>query len=728
MPSSTDISVKTAEPAHGGIAELNEEERFISMDEAYLAMLGEQEMNLLGQHWHLSVHADDHQRVEEAYRMARLTGRGFAEIRALRRDSLVVYQALTVTGIHDSSGAFAGYHCLRHDISRYKRDQEALVLAVEAAPNGLLMVDSEWRIQSANRAVETMFGYTSDERIGRPVEILVPARFVTRHLQQRENFKDGREITEKHGRDVVGLRKDGGETPIHSVLNRVKTDSRELIFYTLTDLSERVRYEEQLEHAKQAAEAANRAKSDFLARMSHEIRTPMNLIMGMNSLLLESPLTDNQKRHLQISDRNVRRLLRLINGILDLSKVEAGMFTLAAAPLDIIEVVNECAATMSPAMERKGLEFEAIIDPDIWPHWIGDSERLQQVLLNLIGNSVKFTAHGKVGLRVSGLGKLGLRFELTDTGCGIPPDKVHMIFDQFQQADGAMNRPFEGTGLGLSIARTLVEMMKGKIWVEETGPAGSKFVFTAYLPVAEPDEVLRARAASAPQESGQALQPGTRILIAEDNPENVILLRAYLENLTFSLHFAANGLEALRARQAGRYDLVLMDVQMPVMDGYAATREIRSWELASGTARIPIVALTAHAVSGASAASFASGCDGHLTKPVERADLVATIAKFTKGREKPAAAAPGSIAARRPAFLENRRNDLSKMKSALAGRDFSLIQHIGHDCKGIGAGYGFPEIGRIGANIERAAIALDEVEMEKVISEFERTLNAASPS
>jgi CheY-like chemotaxis protein len=222
-----------------------------------------------------------------------------------------------------------------------------------------------------------------------------------------------------------------------------------------------------------------------------------------------------------------------------------------------------------------------------------------------------------------------------------------------------------------------------------------------------------------------AVDPGTRVLIAEDNPENVILLRAYLENLPVCLHFASNGLEAASKRRSDHYDLVLMDVQMPVMDGYTATREIREWERASGKPRIPIVALTAHALSGASAESIASGCDAHITKPVERADLIAAISRFAKREPHRPPPVTAAIAARRPAFLENRRADLSKMKDALKTRDFAVIQHIAHDCKGIGAGYGFPEIGRIGANLECAARALDGPEMERFIGEFEQSIQCA---
>jgi PAS domain S-box-containing protein len=691
-------------------------------------MLGKQETNLLGEHWHASVHSGDHEAVEAAYSQARSTGRGYVEIRALRDDSTTVYQALTVTGGRNEQGVFTGYHCLRHDISSFKRDQEVLALAVESAPNGLLMLNSEGLIQSANRAVEVLFGYPREELAGRTVEMLLPERFRGRHLGHRADFNGNKSMKAMAGRDLVGLSKQGVEIPLQLYLNRIDTHTGELILCTIIDIAERVRYQQQLELAKQAAEAANRAKSDFLARMSHEIRTPMNLIMGMNTLLLESALDAKQAAHVQISHRNVKRLLRLINGILDLSKVEAGMLTLHAVPFDLSELLDECSASISSAIERKGLQFEIAIDPDVWLYWIGDPERLHQVLLNLIGNSVKFTARGRIDVRVCsehfGQGERGLRFEVTDTGCGVPADKTSLIFEAFQQAEGSMSRPYEGTGLGLSIARTLVELMSGKIWLEEHRETGSKFIFTAFFPVARKEEVCANVAAAASAGLAQALEPGMRILIVEDNPENVVLLRAYLANASLSLHFASNGVEAVKKRKKTNYDLVLMDVQMPVMDGYTATREIRAWEQAQGKAPVPILALTAHALSGAAEESKQAGCDGHLTKPVERNDLVAAIAKYAKTTVRPVEAVAPSIAAHRPEFLTNRRLDLSRMKDALVAGDFATIQHIGHNCKGIGAGYGFPEISSAGSTVECAARALDFIEVEKSLGEFERCIPA----
>ena len=719
MQESRETFEEAVELAKLGLAELDAEERLVWLNSSYQSMLGLTASELIGRHWRSAVHTEDYVLTAEAFRRARSEGQASVEIRVVRSDSSIAYQSLMITRVTDDGGVLTGFRTVTHDISGYKGDQEALTLAVESAPSGLLMLNSGGMIQSVNRAVETLFGYQREELIGQKVEMLLPVRVRDWHLGFREA-----------SRDSIGLRRDGVEIPLQVYLNKFDTHSGELILCTIIDIAERVDYQQQLELAKQAAESANRAKSDFMSRMSHEIRTPMNLIMGMNALLLESPLTEKQRQHAEISHRNLKRLLRLIEAILDLSKVETGMLTLQAVPFDLSEVINECAASMSSGVEAKGLQFESSIDPDVWLYWIGDGERVQQVLLNLIGNSVKFTARGKIEVRVRsenfGRGEQGLRFEVMDTGCGVPADKTNLIFEVFQQAEESVTRPYEGTGLGLSIAKTLVEMMSGKIWLEESGATGSKFVFTALFPLARKEEVRDRMGSAQSAEQSQALEPDTRILMAEDNPENVILLRAYLDNRSLSLDFARNGAEALRKHQSGEYDLVLMDVQMPVMDGYTATREIRAWEKAQGRRRVPIVALTAHALSGASAESIEAGCDGHLTKPVERDDLIAAIVKFARRSGGRKEKVPQSIATRRPAFLTNRQLDLKNMREALARGDFSSIQTIGHNCKGIGTGYGFPEFSTIGCTVEIAAKALDVAEVEKSIQCFEECVQAAA--
>lgn len=713
-----------------GLAQLDMEGRFVAMNPLFGAMLGLRTADLLGKHWRETVHAEDYPRALVAFELAEAGEHGYVEIRALRGDRTIVYQALTVTGVHKEGDGFSGYSCVSHDISGYKREQEALMLAVESAPSGQLMLNAAGRIQSVNRAVETLFGYTRQELIGGPVETLLPHRFRIGHLRHRDAFNSSESMKAMAGRDLSGMRKDGVEIPLQVYLNRIETDAGELILCTIIDIAERVRYEQQLQLAKQAAESANRAKSDFLARMSHEIRTPMNLIMGMNALLLESPLNAKQRQHVEISHRNVRRLLRLINGILDLSKVEAGKLSLRMVPFDLDEVLSECAATIASAMEQKGLDFEVHIDPSVWKYWVGDAERLQQVLLNLVGNSVKFTARGRIGVRVRtenrGQGGNGLRFEITDTGCGVPAEKAAMIFQAFQQAEGAMNRTYEGTGLGLAIAKTIVQMMSGEIWVEERSEPGAKFVFTVFFPQATEAAVRDELRSTNSGKVERMIEAGRRVLVVEDNAENVVLVQAYLESLALSLDFALNGLEAFEKRKTGTYDLILMDIQMPIMDGYTATRAIRAWEAEHKLARTPIVALTAHALSGAHLESAEAGCDWHVTKPVERNELVDVVLKYSKRPEPKVEIPPDPIAALRPTYLTNRWRDLEKMRTALETRDYGAIKVIGHNCKGTGTGYGFPDISSAGAAIEVAARAEDERNIQEGIRYFETSLRAVS--
>ncbi|MBF0309021.1 MAG: response regulator [Magnetococcales bacterium] len=381
---------------------------------------------------------------------------------------------------------------------------------------------------------------------------------------------------------------------------------------------------EEAERRKESAEAGNMAKSRFLATMSHEIRTPMNAILGMGDVLLETSLSQEQRDYVMKFREVGNNLLELINQILDLSKIEAGRLVIAAEPVNVSQLMQESASLLGIMAKSKGLMLEYLPCPER-PTWLmADAVRLRQVLFNLLGNAVKFTPQGRVCLREACEPNEIWHIRVEDSGIGISPEELPLIFDAFTQADSSVTRRFGGTGLGLAISRRLVEAMHGSIWAESQPGKGSVFHIALPLREAPPPSITPPPPTTAPLPVRSM-----RILLVEDSEDNQMLIRTFLRNSPHSLEIAENGQTGLERATTEPFDLIFMDVQMPVMDGYTATRRIRQWEL-ENTARphLFIVALTAHALEGEETRSREAGCDLYLAKPIRKQRLLEVIQEF----------------------------------------------------------------------------------------------------
>jgi signal transduction histidine kinase/ActR/RegA family two-component response regulator len=395
-------------------------------------------------------------------------------------------------------------------------------------------------------------------------------------------------------------------------------------------VAERERVNRQLLFAIDKAEEASRLKGQFLANMSHEIRTPMNGILGFTQLVLGTRLTADQRDYLETVERSAEGLMQLLNDILDVAKIEAGKMELDRAPFSMRECVETSTRTMMGAAQQKGLEVGWDVDPQIPDNLVGDSTRIRQVLLNLIGNAVKFTDQGfvKVSVRMEPAPDASLvaHFTVTDTGPGIPEDKRQIIFEPFRQADGSTTRHYGGSGLGLAISSGLVDIMGGRIWLESEVGRGSTFHFTAPFTLGQ--AVLTQRAhAPAPTDCAPL-----NILVAEDNVVSQRLVMALLKERGHSVTLAANGCAVLDLVDKRDFDLILMDIQMPEVDGLQATAEIRYREGQKKGKHIPIIAMTAHAMAGDRERCLDSGMDGYIAKPIHPGELMGLITGITAQR------------------------------------------------------------------------------------------------
>jgi len=724
--------------------------------------------------WIESIHPDDRERVTQEFERAGADPTQ-VEYRIVRPDGGLRWIWVRMFPIRRDMGTPTRMIGIAQDCTERKqaeRMQAFLASIVESSDDSIVGTDLNGRVVSWNQGAEKLFGYAAGEAIGKLITMLFPKDRQKDYVQVLNRIRRQEHIERF---ESVRVAKDGRRIPVLTIVSPIRDRAGQLqgVSAIYRDMTTEKNAAAELLRAKEAAEAASQAKSTFLATMSHEIRTPMNGILGMTELVLDSDVTDDQRESLDLVRLSTESLLAVINDILDFSKIEAGKLDFEAIPFDFRDSLGETMKTLGFRAYQKGLELIYEVHPDVPAVLVGDPGRLRQILVNLVGNAIKFTERGEILVKVE-LESLTpesacLHYSVRDTGVGIPPEKHQKIFEAFSQADDSMTRKYGGTGLGLTICGRLVDMMSGRIWVESEAGQGSTFHFTTNLSVPseslakatrmQPEElrglpvlvvddnltnrrvmvglltqwgmkpmaVDGGRAAllalesakqagrpfalvlldgqmpeldgfdlalrlqehpdwvgatimmltsadqlgdgarcrslgisaylvkpvrqsellskicnslkSAPRNDAVAthrqaepkIASDIRVLVAEDNPVNQTLVQRLLEKRGYSIVVVGDGRAALSALEQDEFDIVLMDVQMPDMDGFAATAVIREQERTSGR-HTPIVAMTAHALKGDPERCLAEGMDAYISKPIRTDELFLTLERMLNVR------------------------------------------------------------------------------------------------
>jgi PAS domain S-box-containing protein len=656
--------------------------------------------------------------------------------------------------ILDAFGSLVGVALAFHDISIQRKAQQELEISevryrrlFESAHDGILILDAiTGKVLDVNPFLADLLGYPREHFLGRELwEIGV--------LKDAEMSKRAMQKLQRHGRiryeDLPLQHKDGRQIPVEFISNVYPEGRRNVIQCNVRDITERKRLAHDLAKARRDAENANRSKSEFLANMSHEIRTPMAAILGFaEMLLLKSPEACAQIGCVQIIQRNSLHLLELINEILDLSKVEAGQMKVERVSSDLPELLSEIISLMRPRAAEKGLGFGVRFEGPI-PHLIqSDPLRLRQILVNLLGNAVKFTESGRIDLRITDEGSGGpnivVRVDVIDSGIGMTPEQLARLFRPFTQGDASITRKFGGTGLGLTISRQLAKLLNGDVTATSQPGIGSTFTLKVDGGPSAGVELLQdLTEATLPAMVDQRVQPTIhlrgRVLLVEDGADNQRLLRMQLGDAGASVSSALDGRIAVDLATAENFDLILMDMQMPVMDGFAATIELRRRGLT-----IPIIALTAYAMAEDRDKCMASGCSAYLSKPVDEETLLKTVSEHLGDDRSPvndftSVGVVGSPPTAGQAFVSNPTiirssqagnprimqivpefvaglpGKVRKMTDLLEHRDLPGLQRLAHQLLGTCGGYGFAPVSQPASRVEqsiKAGRALESVTPE----------------
>jgi PAS domain S-box-containing protein len=641
-------------------------------------------------------------------------------------------------------------HCLWRDITEQKRTAEALQHAKDTAQReasklsamisgmeeGVIFADSDNCIMEANEFFCQLMKTSRDRLIGAKIEEFHRGDILSRVMERIADFRA------TPNAEAVILQRTLGQT--HVIL-RVQPICRhgeyDGILLNVIDVTELV-------NARQEAEEASAAKSEFLANMSHEIRTPMTAILGFTDQIKEANCTPTERdEYLDIIQNSGYHLLHLINDILDLSKIEAGKFTIERCPMDLLSMISEVASIMRVRAIDKGLTLDLEFPTALPSQILSDPSRLRQALINLVANAIKFTSQGSVRVRTRFLPQWQdqgpmIQIDVIDTGIGIPSEKFEELFDPFSQADSSTSRKYGGTGLGLTISRNICHLLGGELSIQSVVGQGSEF--TLVIPtgslddvtmIDEPRESFFSTTVSTTKEFGTD-EPlaGRRILLAEDGQDNQLLIRALLTKAGAVVEIAEDGqvaVERVEELAPDRFDMILMDMQMPRLDGYEATRILRAWAYTG-----PIIALTAHAMAGDRSKCIEAGCNDYCTKPIDRVKLIRAIQSLCPSPSNPADPTPTAEDDTSPirseladdetisgilgAFVDGLLEKIQDMRKALDASAMEDLERFAHQLKGSGGGYGYPMLTEAAEALESAAKVQDVEAMESGLVVLER--------